>query len=155
MIKIEKILFPTDFSDCARHAMGYALAFAEEYKAKLFILHVVPDFHIIPPDMKGLSSSLSKLYREMERDANERIKKLVPKRFLEKVEIENIVVRGVPFLEIIKKAKKHEVDLIVISTHGWTGLKQAIFGSTAEKVVRKSPCPVLTVRYPEHEFVMP
>ncbi len=155
MIKIKKILFPTDFSDCARHALGYALAFAEEHKAKLFILHVVPDVHIIPPDMKALTSSLSKIYDELERDANERIKKLVPKRFLKKIEVENIVVRGVPFLEIIKKARMQEVDLIVISTHGWTGLKQAIFGSTAEKVVRKSPCPVLTVRHPEHEFVMP
>ncbi len=154
MIKIEKILFPTDFSNCARHAMGYALELAEQYKAKLFVLHVVPNVYL-PTNMTGLSVPLSKLYGEMERSAKERIKKLVPKRFLEKIEIENIVVRGVPFLEIIKKAKEHEVDLIVISTHGWTGLKQAIFGSTAEKVVRKSPCPVLTVRYPEHEFVMP
>lgn len=154
MIKIEKILFPTDFSDCAKHALSYAIAFAEEYKAKLFILHVVPEVNI-PTSVKGLSSSLSKLYGELARDANERIKKLVPKRFLEKIEVENIVVRGVPFLEIIKKAKEQKVDLIVISTHGRTGLKQAIFGSTAEKVVRKSPCPVLTVRSPEHEFVQP
>ena len=155
MIKIKKVLFPTDFSDCARHAMGYALAFAEEYKAKLFVLHVVPDVHVIPSDMKALSATLSKLYGELECDANERIKKLIPTRFHEKIMVENIVIRGVPFLEIIKTAKKHETDLIVISTHGWTGLKQAIFGSTAEKVVRKSPCPVLTIRYPEHEFVMP
>ena len=63
--------------------------------------------------------------------------------------------RGAPFLEIIRYAKENDVDLIVLGTHGRSGLAHVLLGSVAERVVRKSPCPVLTVRHPEHEFVMP
>jgi nucleotide-binding universal stress UspA family protein len=69
--------------------------------------------------------------------------------------VEKIIVRGVPFVEIIKTAKDRNVDLIVIGTHGRTGIDHMLFGSTAEKVVRKAPCPVLTVRVAGKEFTMP
>ena len=62
---------------------------------------------------------------------------------------------GEPFVEIIRRARKDSVDLIVMGTHGRTGLDHVLFGSTAEKVVRKSPCPVLTVRLPGRRFSMP
>ncbi len=150
-IKIEKILFPTDFSECAQHAQMYALSLATEYKAQLIVLHVVPQLNL-PPEMEATASAL---YDEMEKKAKEKIFKLVPKRFLNKIKIQNVVVRGVPFLEIIKEAKKRNVDLIIIATHGRTGLQHAMFGSTAEKVSRKAPCPVLIVRHPEVEFVSP
>ena len=64
-------------------------------------------------------------------------------------------VSGRPFVEIIRYAKEHEIDLIVIATHGHSGLTSMLLGSVTEKVVRKSPCPVLTVRTPGHEFKMP
>lgn len=150
-IKIEKILFPTDFSECAQHALMYALSFATEYGAQLIILHVVPQLNL-PTEMEAKARGL---YDEMEKAARAKIAKLVPKRFLEKIKVQNVVVRGVPFLEIIKEAKKRNVDLITIATHGRTGLQHAIFGSTAENVARKSPCPVLIVRHPEVEFVAP
>jgi nucleotide-binding universal stress UspA family protein len=70
-------------------------------------------------------------------------------------DVEKIVERGVPFVEIIRTAKEKKADLIVIGTHGRTGIDHMLFGSTAEKVVRKAPCPVLTVRIAGKEFKMP
>ncbi|MDN3513663.1 MAG: universal stress protein [Candidatus Brocadia sp.] len=154
MIKIEKILFPTDFSACSKHALKYALDIALERGAKLYILHVIPKLNI-PVGTGGLTFSVSKLYSDMEREAKKNIYRLVPKRFMEKIKVENIIVRGTPFLEINKAAKKYDIDLITIATHGRTGLSHALLGSTAEKVVRTAPCPVLCVRYPEREFVSP
>lgn len=154
MIKIEKILFPTDFSPCAKHALKYALDFALERGAKLYILHVIPKLNI-PVGTGGLTFPVSKLYDDMEQTAKKNIHHLIPKRFLEKIKVENIIVRGAPFQEIIKAAKKYDVDLITIATHGRTGISHALLGSTAEKVVRTAPCPVLCVKYPEHEFVQP
>ena len=73
----------------------------------------------------------------------------------EKLDAEHLVRRGAPFLETIRCAQELGVDLIVCGTHGRTGLKHALFGSVAEKIVRKAPCPVLSVRHPEHRFEMP
>ncbi len=69
--------------------------------------------------------------------------------------VDRLIVRGVPFVEIIKTAKDLNADLIVIGTHGRTGIDHMLFGSTAEKVVRKAACPVLTVRIVGKEFTMP
>lgn len=154
MIKIERILFPTDFSTYAKHALKYALDFAAERQAKLYILHVIPKLSI-PVGAGGVTYPVSKIYEDMEKEAEKNIHHLVPKRFLENIKVENIIIRGTPFVEIIKTAKKYNIDLIVIATHGRTGLAHAFLGSTAEKVVRKAPCPVLCVKRPEHEFVVP
>ena len=85
----------------------------------------------------------------------ERLLRCISEDIKGKISVEAVVVQGVPFTEIIRMAKEYMVDLIVLGTHGRTGLSQAIMGSVAERVVRKSPCPVLTIRHPEHEFIMP
>lgn len=154
MIKIERILFPTDFSANSKHALKYALSFATEHNAKLYILHVIQKLNI-PVGMGVSAFPVSKIYDNMEQEAKKKIQHLIPKRFLEKIQVENIIVRGTPFLEIIKAAKKYDIDMITIATHGRTGLAHAFLGSTTEKVVRKAPCPVLCVKHPEHEFVIP
>lgn len=154
MIKIEKILFPTDFSNYAEHALQYALSFAELCNAKLYVLHVITDLSI-PVGLGGSVYPLSKIYDEMEQNAKEKMKHVVPMQYMDKIETETIIVRGTPFLEIINTAKKYTVDLITIATHGHTGLSHVFLGSTAEKVVRMAPCPVLTIKHPEHEFVTP
>ena len=154
MIKIERILFPTDFSPCAKHALKYALSFATERGAKLYIMHVIPKLNI-PVGTGGVTYPVSKIYDDMERESKEKIHHLIPKRFLEKIKVENIITRGTPYLEIIKAARKYDIDLITIATHGRTGISHVLLGSTTEKVVREAPCPVLCVKQPEHEFVLP
>ena len=154
MIKIKRILLPTDFSDCSKYALKYALDLALERKAKLYILHVIQELSI-PVGTEEAAYPIAQIYDDMEREAKKNIHRLVPKRFREKLRVEYIILRGTPYLEIIKNAKKYNVDLITIATHGRTGISHMLLGSTAEKVVRKAPCPVLCVKHPKHEFVMP
>ena len=92
---------------------------------------------------------------DVEAMAKEQMAELATKPELQDIEAETLLRRGVPFIEILDVAREQEIDLITIATHGRTGLQQMLFGSTAEKVVRKAPCPVLSIRHPEHEFIMP
>ncbi|MEP9410596.1 MAG: universal stress protein [Candidatus Brocadia sp.] len=154
MISIKKILFPTDFSECAEHALKYAISLATAYDAKLYVLHVITELNI--PVGLGVSTyPLSEIYDAMEKEAQKKMQRLIPAQLQEKGKVENIIIRGTPFLEIIKTARKYDIDLITIATHGRTGLSHVFLGSTAEKVVRQAPCPVLCVKHPEHEFVVP
>lgn len=154
MIIVKNILLPTDFSPCAKHALQYALSLATLFKAKLHILYVVPKMNV-SISAGGVMYPVFKVYEDMEEKAKKKMHHLIPKRFLEQIEINNIIVRGTPYVEIIKVAKKQNIDLITIATHGRTGISHALMGSTAERVVRKAPCPVLTIKHPEHEFVIP
>lgn len=154
MIRIEKILFPTDFSDFSNHALQYAVSFAREYKAKIILLHVVENFYAYP-GFAETAFPMVEIYSDMEKYAENEMESMMKKNFPGELSVETIIKRGTPFLEIITTAKEKEVNLIIIATHGRTGLEHAFFGSTAEKVVRKAPCPVLTVKNPEHGFVHP
>ncbi|MCF6148562.1 MAG: universal stress protein [Candidatus Kuenenia sp.] len=154
MITVKKILFPTDFSPCAKHALTYALSLATLFKAKLYIIHVIPKMNI-PISAGGVMYPTLKIYKDMEENAKKKMHHLIPKRFLDQIEVENIIVRGTPYVEITKNAKKYNIDIITIATHGRTGISHTLIGSVAEKVVRKAPCPVLTIKHPEHEFVIP
>jgi len=154
MITIKKILCPIDFSDFALYALNYAVSFAKQYKAKLLILHVVDVFIHDPaylaPDVPDRS-----MFDDFEKKARARLEEVVEKSIPAGIETEVIVRAGRAFAEIVRAAKEKEADMIVIATHGRSGLSHAMFGSTAEKVVRKAPCPVLSIKHPEHEFVMP
>jgi nucleotide-binding universal stress UspA family protein len=154
-MQIKTVLFPTDFSHGARAAMDYAISLAQDYKARLVLLYVIQDISIaewyIPSSISAadLVADMQKsAEREMEKWAAEIGGKVTGK-------VEAMIERGVPFVEIIRVAKEKNADLIVIGTHGRTGIDHMLFGSTAEKVVRKSPCPVLTVRMAGREFKMP
>ena len=153
MINIKNILCPVDYSIYSEKALSYAIEFAEKYGAKLFLMHVldIRVYDINDPDLYNAnivdSETISKLRERLLKCVNEDVKGKIP--------VEAIVLQGVPFVEIIKASKEYNINLIVLGTHGRTGLSHAIMGSVAEKVVRKAPCPVLTVRHPEHDFVMP
>ncbi len=147
---LRKILVPIDFSDCSRKALRYAVAFAKQFDATVILLHVVQlsysgaefaalDFPLIEQQMVEASS------REILALANAEVGSSLP--------FGTLVKTGHPPTEIAATARKLEVDLIIISTHGYTGLKHVFLGSTAENVVRHAPCPVLTVREHEHEFI--
>ena len=148
-MKVERILFPTDFSEGSANALPYAVDLAKHYNAKLYILHVIYDIQ----RAAGLSIphiSSDELYKEL----NEWAIKELDKSCLEGTRgfsnVEKAVVQGIPYEEIIDFVKKEKIDMTVIGTYGRSGLDRFIFGSTAERVVRRAPCAVLTVRLPGH-----
>jgi len=152
----KKIIFCTDFSENSHHAFTYALNLAKTYKSKLVLLHVTPE----PAHPEQLSIYLSperleELKISQKRELNQQLRT----HYLDKMErfkdYQVVIKTGEPFFEIIRLSRKEKADLIVMGTHGRTGLDHIIFGSTAEKVVRKSTCPVLTVRLPGKKFTMP
>ncbi len=153
-MQIKTVLFPTDFSQGARAAMDHAISLAKDYQSKLILLYVIQDISIAEWYIPS-SLSAADLMEDMQKSAWNEMDKWGAEVSQAVKDVEKIVVRGVPFVEIIKTAKEKQADLIVIGTHGRTGIDHMLFGSTAEKVVRKAACPVLTVRIPGREFKMP
>ncbi len=153
-MQIQNILFPTDFSQGARAAMDHAISLARDYKARLILLYVIQDISIAEWYIPS-SLSVTDLVEDMQKSAWKEMDKWAAEISAKVKDVEKAVVRGVPFVEIIRTAKEKGADLIVIGTHGRTGIDHMLFGSTAEKVVRKAPCPVLTVRIAGKEFKMP
>ena len=152
MIKLKKVLVPTDFSESARHALTYGVSFAREYEAELTLLHVVENLTV------GYASDLfpvpmAEVFQEISGYARSELAKLAEVAREKDVAVLEQVVQGKPSAEIIRFARENAVDIIVLGTHGKGVLDQALFGSTTERVVRRAPCPVLTVRLAEHEFV--
>lgn len=145
-----KILFPTDFSEGALSALPYAVDYARSCGAKLVLLHVVYDI----ATASGLyvpHISVDEMYRELEANARKQLENFGAELRQDIKNVEYVVLRGVPYEEILRFAKENGIDLIVIGTHGRKGLDRFLFGSTAEKVVRYAHCPVLTVRGQETE----
>jgi len=153
-MQIKTILYPTDYSNGARAAMDHVVSLARDYNAKLILLYVIQDISIAEWYIPS-SLSVAELVSDMQKSASIEMDKWGAEASSKIKDVEKMVVRGVPFAEIIKTAREKNVDLIVIGTHGRTGIDHMLFGSTAEKVVRKAPCPVLTVRIAGKEFKMP
>jgi nucleotide-binding universal stress UspA family protein len=155
MIDLRRILVPTDFSKHSDAALTYAVALAEKFEAELHLLHVVQDLSVFVPDAVAVTPPIAVPVEEFAAAAREALQRVVGEHQLGRFKVHTEVREGAPFYEIIRLAKEAEIDLIVIGTHGHTGLVHVLLGSVTEKVVRKAPCPVLTVRHPEHEFVHP
>jgi len=155
-IMIQKILCPTDFSENSEHALKYALTLATLSQADLQLFHVVEpitypqstEFFEPVLDEVELMMKMEAAYQKQLEDQVIALKEEYPK-------ITGKLVSGNTFLEIIQVARDDDVDMIVMGTHGRTGLAHVLIGSVAERVVREAPCPVLTVKHPEHEFVKP
>jgi nucleotide-binding universal stress UspA family protein len=155
MIDLHRILVPTDFSKFSDNALRYAVAFAEKFEAELYLLHVVQNLTVIIPDILPVEPPITPSVEELTTAVQTAFDRIIAENNLAKLKIHRDVREGTPFYEIIQAAKEGDIDLIVMGTHGHTGLAHVLLGSVTEKVVRKSPCPVLTVRHPEHEFVHP
>lgn len=148
-MKIEKILYPTDFSKGSSYALNYAVDLAQHYNAKLYVLHVIYDI-AKATESHIPHTSADEFYREMNEWAEKEIVNCCIEETRSLPEVEKIVLTGIPYEEIKKFARKNQIDMIVMGTFGKTGLERLILGSTVDRVVRRSPCPVLTVRIPEH-----
>jgi nucleotide-binding universal stress UspA family protein len=148
MNEFKTILFATDFSESSDYAFGKALTLARKFNARLLILHVINE----PVDLRGFyvpHISFDKLEEEIEEGAQKMMEKFCRTHIRDYDNFESFIVPGIPYDEVIKKAVAESADLIVMGTHGRTGLDHVLFGSTAEKVVRKSPVPVMTIRVAE------
>jgi nucleotide-binding universal stress UspA family protein len=155
MIDLHRILVPTDFSKFSKNALSYAVAFAEKFGTELHLLHVVQSYAMLVPDSVNVVPPVGPSIAELTVAVRAALDRLVSENQLERFSVVRDVREGTPFYEIIQYAKEKDIDLIVMGTHGHSGLVHVLLGSVTEKVVRKSPCPVLTVRHPEHEFVHP
>jgi nucleotide-binding universal stress UspA family protein len=145
MEKFKKILFALDFSEHAEHAFDYALSMAKTYNARLVILHVIQE----PVDLSGFyvpHISFENLEKEIREGAEKMMNKFCTEMLGDFTNFETSIISGVPYQEILKKAEDDGVSMIVMGTQGRRGIDHLLFGSNAEKVVRGSQCPVLTVR---------
>lgn len=143
--RLKKIVVPTNFSACSQKALQYALPFAEEFGARIVLVHVVePVF--VPENLLLAAPELPELGATMVTHARNKLARISTQTVPAAIKVDLIVRVGRPYQEIIEAARAEDADLIVIATHGYTGVKHVFMGSTAERVVRHSPCPVLTVR---------
>jgi nucleotide-binding universal stress UspA family protein len=151
-IDIQRILVPIDFSEHSKNALKYAIPFAQRFKASIDLLYVVEPT-IYPADFSFGQIGFPNVEEELRTRGSDELENLITKEIAGKVVSRKIVRTGKPFYEINQYALEENISLIIIATHGHTGMEHILFGSTAEKVVRKAPCPVLVVRSGEHEFV--
>jgi len=155
MLAIKTILVPTDFSETSEVALRYGKSLAQTFGAALHVIHVVQEPFAQPWAVEAYGFSLATLQAEWQHDASARVEGLLSAEERTELNATLTTVLGHPFVEILRYAQAQEVDLIVLGTHGRGPLGHLVMGSVAERVVRKAPCPVLTVRHPQHEFVVP
>ena len=142
---IRHILVPIDFSEHSKNALKYAIPYAVQFNARLDLLYVVEPT-IYPADFSFGQVGFPNIEEELRKRGSEELNTLVRNEIKGRVPAEAAVRTGKPFYEINEYALEKKVDLIIIATHGHTGVEHILFGSTVEKVVRKAPCPVLVVR---------
>jgi nucleotide-binding universal stress UspA family protein len=149
--EIKRILVPIDFSEHSKNALRYAINFAKIFQSKLHLIYVLEPV-IYPADFSMGQIAFPSMDVELDSRAKEELDKLAEREVGPQVPYETIVKTGKPFVEINESAAELNIDLIIIASHGESGVEQILFGSTAEKVVRKAPCPVLSLRNPLKGF---
>jgi nucleotide-binding universal stress UspA family protein len=145
--EIKRVLVPIDFSDYSKNSLKYAVNFTKCFNSELILIYVIEPV-IYPPDFSMGQIAIPAIDGEIDKRAFEELQNLAKNEIPPDVKCKCIVKTGKPFLEIIESAKEEDIDLIIIASHGHTGVEHLLFGSTAEKVVRKAPCPVLSFRDP-------
>ena len=146
MIKIKKVLHPTDFSDNSKDALEYALAVCAWEKAELVLLHVCESFEFTPPEYYMDEAEVARQLKTRLNAVKKMLDEIAARHRGAVPETTTVAIGGKPCAEILRYAEERGVDMIVLGTHGRTGLAHFLIGSTAERVVRTSSCPVLTIR---------
>ena len=148
-MQIQTILVPCDFSEYAEQAYSWALGLAEKWQAKILLVHAAQLFTSFGYPESVYLLDLKKMEDEILADAERRLREFVDKKGSSPVIVETRAVTGDPFWEICQIAEQEPADLIVMGSHGRTGLAHVLLGSVAERVVRHAPCPVLVARLPK------
>lgn len=143
-MEIRTILVPSDFSEYSEKGFSWAVAMAEKWRSRLLLLHVVPK-PSYPPMLMGTYFNLADFEASLREEAEARAKEFVGKSQRGAVEVGTQVLVGEPFAGICQSAAQGQADLIIMGSHGRTGLSHVLLGSVAERVVRHAPCPVLVV----------
>jgi nucleotide-binding universal stress UspA family protein len=146
------ILFPTDFTTHARAALKYAAAFARSGGGRVVLFSV--QSAKVPPNLLTLPE---RIFAELENawllQLRTEVKHLLADPLFDGIEVEPVIVEGEPAAEIARAVREYDIDLVTVVTHGRKGLARALWGSTAEEIIAEVPCPVLTIRPPQHDFV--
>jgi nucleotide-binding universal stress UspA family protein len=148
MVSYKNILYCTDFSESANGALPFALDVANKYGATLHVVHVYQDpGHLAEYEISSnLKMDWIRVAQTMGTEMEEKLKKVCDRVSQEVTSCHSKMLRGQPHLEIIRYVKENGIDLIVLASHGLSGLEHFLFGSTAERVLRESPCNVLVVK---------
>jgi nucleotide-binding universal stress UspA family protein len=145
MFMLKRILLPLDFGEPSMGALDHARVIAGRFEASLDLLHVVPNPYLDDP--AGLYVPLPETYlKDLVKDAQKRLDEALPSSDRQQFNVRTIVKVGDPVFQIVEYARLESIDLIVMGTHGRSGVAHLFLGSVAERVVRTAPCPVLTVR---------
>ena len=156
MMTLERILVATDFGEASDTALAYGRELARRFGATLHVLHVVDDVAARIDLAAGLPPDIGRIQADFEGRAQRDLATLISDEDRRELRAETVLLTSaVPETAIVAYAADHHMDLIVMGTHGRGPVAHLFMGSVAERVVRRSPCPVLTVRHPEHEFVHP
>ncbi len=156
MITLKRILVATDFGEPADAAFAYGRELARTFGASLEVLHVADDVLSRGYTAEGFIAAYPELQREVEDTSVKRLEAMLCDEDRAQLNARTVLrVSTSPAMAIVDYAREAQVNLIVIGTHGRGAMAHLLMGSVAERVVRLAPCPVLTVRHPEHEFVLP
>ena len=150
-MEIKTILVPTDFSEYAEYAYNWALGLAADCKAKVILFHAAPTMSHLAFPVSVYYPDLARMERELIADAEKQVAAFAAKKSTSPVPVETRVSLGEAVWEICHMAEREQADLIVMGSHGRTGLSHVVLGSVAERVVRHAPCPVLVARLPRQE----
>jgi len=151
-MSFRNILFPTDFTPHARSALKYAAAFARDGRGRVVLFSV--QTAEVPANLMTLPAHLlEEEETQWLKQVRREVKDLLTDPLFDGLEVEPVIVEGEPAHEIAKAVCDYDIDLVTVVTHGRRGLSRALWGSTAEEIIAEAPCPVLTIRPPQHDFV--
>jgi len=152
MYPFRNILFPTDFTPHARAALKYAAAFARSGRGRVVLFSV--QSAKVPANLLTLPE---RIFEEQDKrwlvQVRSEVRELLADPLFDGLEVDPVIVEGEPAPEIARAVREYDIDLVTVVTHGRKGLSRALWGSTAEEIIAEAPCPVLTIRPPQHDFV--